>query len=99
GRSGEGAALDSLAPLIDDPDPNVRVAALEAIGAVGVARVDEARELLMKRLDASRPLETLAALESLELIGAGLPFARVEPWLEDPLLGRAALALAAQSGD
>jgi HEAT repeat protein len=84
---------------VSDPDANVRVAALEAIGAIGVTRVDEARELLIGRLDPTRPLETLAALESLALLGAGLPFARVEPWLEDRLLGRAALALAAQSGD
>lgn len=99
GRSGEAAALDALAPLVGDPDPNVRVAALEAIGAVGGTRVDEARALLVGRLDASRPLETLAALESLALLGASLPFATVEPWLGDRLLGRAALALAAQSGD
>lgn len=99
GRSGEASALDALAPLIDDADPNVRVAALEALGQIGGTRVDEAKRLLVSRLDASRPLETLAALESLAMIGAGLPFATVEPWLDDALLGRAALALAAQSGD
>lgn len=99
GRSGDAAALDVLAPLVGDPDANVRIAALEALGAIGVTRVDEARELLVTRLDASRPLETLAALESLAMIGARLPFATVEPWLGDRLLGRAALALAAQSGD
>jgi HEAT repeat protein len=99
GRSGEAAALDALAPLVRDADANVRVAALEAIGAVGATRLDEARELLVSRLDPDRPLETLASLESLALIGAGLPFARVEPWLRDRLLGRPALALAAQSGD
>lgn len=99
GRSGEPAALDALARLVTDPDPNVRVAALEAIGAVGAPRVDEARALLLGRLQAEHPLEILAALESLALLGAGLPFSAVEPWLDDPLLGRAALALAAQSGD
>ncbi|HXK19491.1 MAG TPA: HEAT repeat domain-containing protein, partial [Polyangiaceae bacterium] len=99
GRSGEPAALDLLAPLVADVDPNVRVAALEALGAIGSLRVDDARELLVTCLDVKRPLETLAALESLVMIGAGLPFATVEPWLGDPLLGRAALALAAQSGD
>jgi HEAT repeat protein len=99
GRSGESAALDVLAPLVADADPNVRVAALEALGAIGIARVDDARELLVSRLDQDRPLETLAALESLAMLGAGLPFATVQPWLRDPFLGRAALALAAQSGD
>ncbi len=99
GRSGESAALDVLGPLVADPDANVRVAALEALGAIGALRVDDARGLLIARLDDSRPLETLAALESLATIGAGLPFATVERWLQDPLLGRAALALAAQSGD
>jgi HEAT repeat protein len=99
GRSGEASALDALAPLVADSDPNVRVAALEAVGAVGMSRVDEARQLLVSRLGAEHPLETLAALESLAAIGAGLPFATVEPWLGDALLGRAALALAAQSGD
>ncbi len=99
GRSGEAAALDALKPLVADADANVRVAALEAVGAVGMSRVDEARELLVARLDSAQPLETLAALEALAAIGAGLPFATVEPWLADPLLGRAALALAAHSGD
>lgn len=99
GRSGEASALDVLAPLVTDPDPNVRVAALEALGAVGVSRGDEARQLLLSRLDASKPLETLAALEALAMVGAGVPYATVEPWLKDPLLARAALMLAAQSGD
>ena len=99
GRSGEPAALDVLAPLVGDADPNVRVAALEALGAIGALRIDAARELLVSRLDQNHPLETLAALESLVMIGAGLPFATVEPWLGDPLLGRASLSLAAQSGD
>jgi HEAT repeat protein len=99
GRSGDATALDSLAPLVTDADPNVRVAALEALGAVGIARVDDARALLVARLDDARPLETLAALESLAMIGAGLPFATVRGWLQDPLFGRAALMLAAQSGD
>ncbi len=99
GRSGEAAALDVLAPLVSDRDANVRVAALEALGAVGGARVDEARALLVSRLEDERPLETLAALESLAMIGAGLPFATVERWLQSPLLRRPALSLAAQSGD
>lgn len=99
GRSGEASALDALGPLVADADANVRVAALEAVGAIGISRLEQARELLVARLDSAQPLETLAALESLAAIGAGLPFATVEPWLSDPLLGRAALALAAQSGD
>jgi len=65
GRSGEASALDVLRPLVDDVDPNVRVAALEALGAIGGDRLEAARALLMSRLDESRPLETLAALESL----------------------------------
>lgn len=99
GRSGEAGALDVLAPLVSDADANVRVAALEALGAIGGTRVDEARALLMSRLEEREPLETLAALESLAMIGASLPFATVERWLKDALLGRAALSLAAQSGD
>ncbi|HEY6079583.1 MAG TPA: HEAT repeat domain-containing protein [Polyangiaceae bacterium] len=99
GRSGEAGALDALGPLVADADANVRVAALEAVGAIGISRVDEARQLLVGRLDSAQPLETLAALEALAAIGAGLPFATVEPWLADALLGRAALALAAQSGE
>jgi HEAT repeat protein len=98
GRTGEAAALDVLRPLVKDGDPNVRVAALEAIGAIGVTRVDDARALLLTGLTGG-PLETLAAAEALATIGAGLPFATVEPWLTDPLLGKVALSLAAQSGD
>lgn len=99
GRSADASALDVLAPLIGDVDPNVRVAALEAIGAVGASRMELSRALLITRLDGASVLETLAALESLVMIGAGLPFATVERWLKDPLLEHAALALAAQSGD
>jgi HEAT repeat protein len=99
GRSAEAGALDVLAPLVRDADPNVRVAALEAIGAIGVTRVEEARTLLLLGLEAGQPLETLAAAEALVTLGAGLPFATVEPWLKDPLLGNVALSLAAQSGD
>jgi HEAT repeat protein len=99
GRSGEAGALEVLAPLVEDADPNVRVAALEALGQIGVSRVDDVKRLLAGRLEAAPPLETLAALESLAMIGAGLPFATVERWLGDPLLGRASLTLAAQSGD
>lgn len=99
GRSGEAGALGLLAPLIDDADPNVRVAALEAVGAVGVSRADEARALLVARLEGAASLEKLAALEALVNIGARLPFEGVEGWLREPLLEHAALALAAQSGD
>lgn len=99
GRSGDAAALDVLAPLVTDSDPNVRVAALEALGAVGASRVDEARQLLLGCLETNRPLETLAALEALATLGASVPLATVERWLDDPLLGGAALRLAAQSGD
>jgi HEAT repeat protein len=99
GRSGEASALETLAPLVRDADPNVRVAALEALGAIGVTRVDDARAVLMLGVHSSEPLETLAAAEALVTIGAGLPFATVEPWLDDALLGNVALALAAQSGD
>jgi HEAT repeat protein len=99
GRSGEASALEALAPLVRDGDPNVRVAALEALGAIGATRVDEARSLLMSGLQSGQPLETLAAAESLVTLGAGLPFATVQPWLGDALLGNVALALAAQSGD
>jgi HEAT repeat protein len=98
GRSGEASALSLLGPLVKDPDPNVRVAALEAIGAIGGTRVDEARALLVTGLSGGQ-LETLAAAEALASIGAGLPFATVEPWLDHPLLGKVALSLAAQSGD
>lgn len=99
GRSGDASALEVLAPFVADADPNVRVAALEALGVVGAARLETARELLVSRIDTGAPLETFAALESLAALGVGLPFARVEPWLGDALLGRVALSLAAQSGD
>lgn len=99
GRSGEASALEALAPLVRDADPNVRVAALEALGAIGVSRVDEARSLLMSGVQSGQPLEMLAAAEALVTIGAGLPFATVQPWLDDALLGNVALTLAAQSGD
>jgi HEAT repeat protein len=99
GRTGEGEALEVLEPLLRDPDLNVRVAALEAVGAIGVTRVADARGLLLAGLGAAHQLEILAAAEALVIIGAAVPFETVQPWLGDALLGPVALTLAAQSGD
>ena len=96
GRSGEAGALDVLAPLVADPDANVRVAALEALGSVGALRVEDARDLLVGALGPDRPLENLAALESLSMIGASLPLARVKPWLG--ALARGALGRSRRRG-
>jgi len=66
-RSGNSRWEDQVLELITSPDDNVRLAAIEAAGALTVA---EARPLLLKLLDEEAdPDATMAAIWSLSQIG------------------------------
>ncbi len=90
----------TLRHALGDGDPNVRVAAAEALGGVSAAG-EEARQLaiegLMRVLGSGEPMFTIAALDALARLGAKLSWRTVEPFAGDPLLKRYALAAAASS--
>lgn len=93
------AGMKSLVRAADDPDPNVVVAAAEALSRADYAG-DEARELAIVRLTALLTSITastavrLAALDSLHALDAPLTWPLLEPLLADPLLKRSVLAAA-----
>lgn len=81
-----------------DVDVNVVVAAAEALGKADLAG-EEARELATSRLTAlltnPHAQVCIAALDALRVLGADVPWANLEPLLDDPLLKRSAIAAAA----
>jgi HEAT repeat protein len=85
----------ALSKALDDEDPNVRVAAAEALGNVALAG-DEARELattsLVQALSTSDTLLKIATLESLARLQVHLPWKVFEPYANDTLLRRYAIA-------
>lgn len=89
----------ALAPAIaalDDPDPNVRAAAAEAVGLIGGAPAEAALIDLLERPD--RFLR-LAALEGLDRLGVAVPIARLAPLVGDRILRHAAIAALARVRD
>jgi HEAT repeat protein len=90
----------TLARALDDEDPNVRVAAAEALGNAALAGED-CRELATKSLvyalATSDTFLKIAALESLARLEAQLPWSVFEPYANDLLLRRYAIAAACGS--
>ena len=90
----------ALSQALDDEDANVRVAAAEALGNAALAG-EESRELatqsLVRALSARGTFLKLAALESLARLEARLPWRIFEPYVDDPLLRRYAIAAACGS--
>ncbi|MBN2194331.1 MAG: HEAT repeat domain-containing protein [Polyangiaceae bacterium] len=99
GRSGADAALVLLRSMIGDVDPNVRVAAVEALVQVGQTSVDTAVPVLESLLHEPDPMLRLAALTGLNDLGVAVPFVRIATWLEDPVLRVAALVAAGRRAD
>lgn len=98
-RTGQPAALLELRPLLQEADPNVRAAALEAVAGVGAAGAKEAVPLLMGCLSDPDSFLRLAALDGLNELGAVLPLELILSLAQDPILERAALVAAGQCGD
>lgn len=86
----------ALAPLVDDEDANVRMAAAEALGHIGGTA---ARNALVRALGRGELLLSQAALEGLNRLGATLPVSVVEPLLAMPTLRAAALESLGRSGE
>ena len=92
----------ALVRALDDDDPNVRVAAAEALGNVAPAGEDAralAEEALASALAASEMMLKLAALDALTRLEARLPWSFYAPHAKDPLLRRHAIVAAAGSSD
>jgi HEAT repeat protein len=90
----------ALMERLGDEDPNVRVAAAEALGNGSLAG-EESRDLATRALVASLVTSDtflkIAALDSLARLEARLPWTVFEPYTHDPLLRRYAIAAAAGS--
>jgi HEAT repeat protein len=96
GLIGDLRAAAALAPLVDDADANVRMAAAEALGRVGGTA---ARTALTRALKRNELLLSQAALEGLNRLGASLPMGVVEPLLTTPTLRAAALEALGRTGE
>lgn len=97
GKTCHASAIMPLSRLMSDPDPNVRVAAIEALGCVGGERLDQVAPLLLSALGRSDVLERLATLEAILALGMRVPWEPVALAVNDPILQRAALTVAARS--
>jgi len=90
----------ALARLLSDEDPNVRVTAAEALGNSGRAG-EESRALaiaaLLAEAAASDPFLRIAVFDSLGRLDARVPWSVFEPYVDDPILRRHAIAAAARA--
>jgi HEAT repeat protein len=98
GRAHDPLALEALETLYTDADPNVRTAALEAIGDIGMLAVDAASRILLGALDAEDTHIKLAALEGLNRLGIVVPWEKLRSLTGHRILGRPALAAASRAG-
>lgn len=97
GRTSHYSAVVPLSRLLNDSDINVRVAAIEALGLVGGARLEVVQPLLCSGVERGSVLEKLAALESINALGLALPWDQLATSAEDPVMERAALTAAART--
>jgi HEAT repeat protein len=90
----------ALSRALHDQDANVRVGAAEALGNASLAGEDS-RELattsLVEALSTHDTFLKIASLESLARLEAQLPWSIFEPYTNDPLLRRYAIAAACGS--
>jgi HEAT repeat protein len=98
GRAHDPGAMPALERLLHDADPNVRTAALEAVGDLGGLAVDAASRVLIDALDSHDVHMRLASLEGLNRLGVVVPWEKLGPLMADRILRRAALGAASRSG-
>jgi HEAT repeat protein len=98
GRSRQVEALAVLRGLLEDPDPNVRATAVEAVAQIGASSLEAAVPLLERCLGSGDRLLELAALDGLNQLGVILPWHSIADLLDDPVLEPAALVAAGRSG-
>lgn len=98
GRAQDVMAMSALERLSCDPDPNVRVGAIEAVGDLGELALDAASRCLLRVLAGGDLQERLAALDGLNRLGVVVPWPQLVPLLHDPILQRPALIAASRCG-
>ena len=100
GGVADARGTPALTRSLSDDDANVRVAAAEALGNAALAG-DESREqatqALVASLTGSDTFLKIAILDSLARLEARLPWSLFEPFTQDPMLRRYAIAAAAGS--
>jgi HEAT repeat protein len=102
GLLGDPGGATAVEQSLGDPDPNVRMAAAEALGRIGGAKAQAALRQLAKNALAGPPGDlvlVVAAIDGLVRTGARLPFEEIAPLVEKPSLKPVALAALSQSGD
>jgi HEAT repeat protein len=98
GRGRDPGALAVLDQVIDgDADENVRQAAMEAVAELGLVARERAGERLLRSLDDRDPLVRFAGLSGLCALELPIPWARLRPLLDEPILRTLAFAAAALS--
>jgi HEAT repeat protein len=98
GRAEVPSAAGALETLLTDPDPNVRVAAIEAIGGLGQLAIDASSRVLLEAIDAPEVHIRLAALEALNRLGVVVPWEKLRPLTAHRILRRATLSAASRAG-
>ncbi len=88
----DARSTDTLVDLLGDPDPNVRAAAADALGAIGGEGVAEALLALAVR-DGEDQLVRFSALHALGSLEAPVQARDLAPVLDDPILRAAGLDL------
>ena len=98
GLIADPAGAAPLEPLLDDPDPNVRVAAAESLGNIGGV---VAQSALRRAIHAWKGelLLTLAALDGLNRTGARLSLPELEPLAQHGTLRAAVLEALGRTAD
>lgn len=86
GNCRESSALKLLEQLLQDPDVNVRLAAIEAVSCLGSVNQEAAANLLEQALKAKDPWLRLAALGGLNQLGLLVPWDALTRLLSDPIL-------------
>jgi len=93
---------EALAGALADEDPNVRQSAAEALGASALAG-DDARKTAVRALRSvlprAEPMMKLAALGALARASASLDWSLLAPYVADPLLRGAVLAVCGRCPD
>lgn len=89
-------AVPALARGLDDPDPNVQVAAAEALGRIGGPAAEAA---LLACADRSSGMVQLTALDALAQAGAVVPATRALRWADVPVVRVSALRLLGNARD
>jgi len=96
GRSTDERAAGILVEHLAHADVNLSAASAELLGEHWGAEVVDA---LTGCLESAEPMLVLAALQSLNRLGAHLPFDRLEPLAASPLYGMELMTALGRSGD